>query len=391
MQYIVRVVEGSIKRYLKIFPAVAVTGPRQSGKSTTLKQIFIPRYEYVSFDDPLVCDFLADDPEGFMKKYSNRVIFDEAQKVPQIFHYLKMAIDRDRQNYGKYILTGSSQFTLLKQITESLAGRVGSVSLLPFQRGEIPHPLKAQQMLMGSYPELIGRKYKFSQEWFGAYINHYIERDVRSLYNIGNLRDFQRLVMLLAARASQELNMSALAGEIGVNVKTVQNWISVLEASYIIFLVPSYHANFGKRIVKRPKVYFYDTGLVCYLTGIDNEKVLRKGPMDGPVFENYVVSEIRKFIAHHGLETAMYYFRSNLGIEVDLILERKAKQRVDFIEIKSGQTPKQEMVKSMANIINLKKKHQRQRGYLIYRGRDIKDFRDGIHCLNYKNPEDIFS
>ena len=331
MKYIPRHIEKVLRSYLRMFPAVSLTGPRQSGKSTTLQQMFDGKYTYVSFDDPLTVEFFTQDPKGFIGKYKDKVIFDEAQKAPLLFNYLKIAIDQDRHKYGKFILTGSSQFKLVTQITETLAGRIGSLSLLPFHMYEIPKRWRRQQILKGSYPELIHLKYQNTLRWYSAYVSLYIERDVRNIANVGNLRDFQRLIKLLSARVSQELNFSSLAKEIGVTVRTVQNWISILEASYIIFLLPSYHKNLGKRLVKRPKIYFYDTGLVCYFTGIETEDVLRKGPLDGPIFENYIVAEIQKWILHHGLNDQLYYFRTNLGIEVDLIIENLTKNQLRLI------------------------------------------------------------
>ncbi|MFC1510663.1 ATP-binding protein [Candidatus Omnitrophota bacterium] len=394
MKYCPRQIEKTVKDYLKIFPAVSLTGPRQSGKSTMLQEMLGGKYTYVTFDDPLTVEFLAHDPQGFMNKYANKVIFDEAQKVPLLFHYLKIAIDNDRHNYGKYILTGSSQFSLVKQITETLAGRIGSLSLLPFQMEELPQHYRSQQILKGSYPELTHLKYQHSEEWYGAYVNHYVERDVRNIANVGNLRDFQRLIQLLAARTSQELNVSSLSKEIGVTVRTLQNWISVLEASYIIFLVPSYHKNLGKRIIKRPKLYFYDTGLVCYFTGIRNEDVLRQGPLDGPIFENFVVAELKKWIRHHGLKNQMSYFRSNLGIEVDLILEDGSQQYTQLIEIKSSETPKVGMFKHLQKVAELEKDKSGSVGdilnVLIYRGQTIPDFREGCACLNYREMNNLF-
>lgn len=387
MQYIPRHIETPLREYLKIFPAVSLTGPRQSGKSTTLREMFQTEYAYVTFDDPLTLDYLDKDPKGFMRKYTNHVIFDEAQKAPLLFNYLKIAIDEDRHNYGKFILTGSSQFSLIKQITETLAGRIGALSLLPFHMNELPQKWRKQQMLKGSYPELVHLKYANTSEWYGAYINHYIERDVRSIANIGNLSDFQRLIKLLAARVSQELNASSLANDIGVTVRTVQNWISILEASYVIFLVPSYHKNLGKRIVKRPKLYFYDTGLVCYFTGIEEEAVLRKGPLDGPIFENYTVAEIKKWIMHHGLKDQLFYFRTNLGIEVDTIIENQAENILRLIEIKSTETARPEMFKHILKIKELESQKQNRKkqikSLLIYRGETIPEFREGCECLNY--------
>ena len=387
MKYIPRQIEKPLREYLKIFPAVSLTGPRQSGKSTMLREMFENQYTYVSFDDPLTLDFFAQDPTGFMNQYANRVIFDEAQKAPLLFNYLKIAIDEDRHNYGKFILTGSSQFSLIKQITETLAGRIGALSLLPFHMIELPAQWRKEQMLKGSYPELVHLKYANTSQWYGAYVNHYIERDVRNIANVGNLSDFQRLIKLLSARVSQELNVSSLANDIGVTVRTVQSWISILEASYIIFLVPSYHRNLGKRIVKRPKLYFYDTGLVCYFTGIEEEAILRKGPLDGPIFENYIIAEIKKWIMHHGLKDQLFYFRTNLGIEVDLIIENQAENILQLIEIKSTETAKTEMFQNILRVKELESKNQKIKkqikSLLIYRGETIPEFREGLGCLNY--------
>ena len=390
MKYLHRVLEGTLNKYLKSFCAVGITGPRQSGKSTTLKHVLGKDYEYISFDDPFLIEYFNRDPRGFFQRYSNRIIIDEVQKAPQIFNYLKMAIDNDRDNYGKYVITGSSQFTLIKHVSETLAGRIGLLSLLPFQTDEMPVKLRPGQILSGSYPELVNRGYYNSREWYAAYISNYIERDVRSLYNIGNLRDFQRLVLLLAARTAQELNMSRLAAEVGVSVKTIQNWLSVLEASYIIFMLPAYHNNLGKRIVKRPKLYFYDTGIVCYLTGITSAEILNKGPLSGPIFENLIVSEVKKIITHKNLNTAMFYFRSNLGIEADLILEDKDKNNLMYAEIKNTHTINYKMVENIVQLIGLDNKSShilpfKFSGHLIYRGNKSETLKDNIASINYND------
>jgi predicted AAA+ superfamily ATPase len=368
---------------------VALTGPRQSGKSTTLRQL-LTDYAYITFDDPVNLEFFNHDPKGFLKQYPDRIIFDEAQKVPELFHYLKIEIDKDRGNYGKYFLTGSSQFSFIKNITETLAGRIGMLSLLPFECNEIPERMRNDQLVSGSYPELIVRDYAGGREWYASYAANYIDRDVRSLYNIGNLKDFQRLVFLLAANTSQELNMNKYANDIGVTVKTIKAWISVLEASYIIFLLHAYYKNLGKRIVKRPKLYFYDTGLLCYLTGIDSNTLLNKGPLAGPLFENYIIAEMKKSMVLHNRNSKLYYFRSNLGMEADLILDDKDNRILDFIEIKNTHTPKIRMVDSIIKMLELEKQSEHilpyeLKGSLIYKGESKDIFTKNISAYNYKD------
>ena len=393
MIYFSRKLEKVLEEFLQIFPVVAVTGPRQSGKSTLLRKVYNEKYTYITFDDSLMIDFFENDPKGFIIKYYDKVIFDEVQKNPGIFSYIKMAVDNDRNKYGKFILTGSSQFTLIDKITESLAGRIGMLSLLPFQKNEIPANLHELQIIKGSYPELIAREYKNSREWYASYINTYLEKDVRSIYNLGNLRDFQKLIMLLAARCSQELNLSVLANEIGITAKTLQKWISVLESSYIIFLLPSYHKNLGKRIVKRPKIFFYDTGIICYLTGISNLELLEKGPLAGPVFENYIISEIKKTICHLNLDHSLYYFRNNQGLESDLIIQDRMNNKVLYLEIKNNHTPKYKMVENLKKLLRLEKESvsgvsECVEGYLIYKGEESGQFTDNIY---YQNLTDFLS
>ena len=387
MSYYPRIIENTLREYLKIFPAVAVTGPRQSGKSTLLKEVFLSEYAYVTFDDPVNIDLFRTDPKGFMKTYAGKTIFDEVQKVPEIFNYLKIMIDSDRTQYGKFILTGSNQFQVHKQITETLAGRIGLLSLLPFQLTETPPGLRSEFILNGSYPELIARQYLGAREWYASYIQNYIERDVRNITQIENLRDFQRLLFLLAARTSQELNMSSLSADIGVTVKTVQKWISVLEASYLVFLLPPFHRNYGKRIVKRPKIYFYDTGLVCYLTGLRSLETLNQGPLAGPVFENLVVSDIKKNVLNRNRDAALYYFRTNAGLEVDLIIETNDK--IIPMEIKQSATFRMQMAGPLMKIMQLEAenkfnaRHYDIQGKLLYQGEEKYDLSGNVSCLNY--------
>lgn len=335
MNYTHRVAESTLQRYLKAFPVVGLTGPRQSGKSTLLR-FSLPDYTYVTFDDPKNIMSFTDDPEGFLKQYAKQVIFDEVQFVPEIFHYIKINVDQNRSDYGNFVLTGSSQFKFLQHATESLAGRIGLMSLLPFQFVEMPKSTVSESIFRGAYPELVLRDYYESSLWYASYLETYLSKDIRVLSNIGDIRDFQRFLQLLAANATQLLDMSLYARDIGVSVPTIKRWLSILEASYIIFIVSPFYENYGKRIIKSPKVYFYDTGLVSYLTGVTTYGQYDQGPMAGAIFENYVVSEILKKELHLASLTALYYFRTQDKVEIDLIVDRKSSK--DFIEIKKSAT-----------------------------------------------------
>lgn len=379
--YYKRKLESTLIQYLSAFPAVAVTGPRQSGKSTMLKQL-LPEYTYITFDDPKIVELFEDDPEQFLKRYGDKVIFDEVQRMPTLFHYIKIAIDNDRQNYGKFILTGSAQFSLLNSITESLAGRVGMLTLLPFSFSEIPEATRAHSLPFGSYPELVNRQYHMKEQWYSAYVNTYFERDVRQIQNIGDLRDFKRLINLLAANVSQELNYSTYANDLGVAVNTIKRWISVLEASYILFLLPPYYENFGKRITKSPKVYFYDTGLVSYLTGTETFKQYDQGPMAGALFENYVISEILKKYRHENKNVDLYYYRAHQSTEIDLICDFKAYRH--FIELKKSATFKVPMLKHLKKLFETGITTEDDKGFLVYNG-DALDYNGHISAVNYQH------
>lgn len=376
MPYHHRVIESKLREYLAAFPVVGITGPRQSGKSTLLQNC-LPEYQYVTFDDFNTMKMFDDDPVKFMAIYSDKVIFDEAQKVPGLFDLVKLSVDKDRANYGKYVLTGSSQFSFVKGIRESLAGRMGTLSLLPYQFTEIPEGLRQDAIYRGSYPEIVNREYAYSQNWYDAYIETYIERDVRNLSNIGNLIDFRRFINLLAANTSSIINMSTYANDLNVNVGTIKNWISVLEASFIIFLVQPYYKNYGKRIIKSPKVYFYDTGLVAYLTGLKTRELYENGPLKGKLFENYIVSEILKKEYHYKTNGKLYYYRTSHGVEVDLIVDYQTHR--SLVEIKSSMSYRQKNLLPMSNILE-----ENDRGYLLYQG-VYAPYADRISIVNYQD------
>lgn len=376
MKYLNRIAQKTVDRYLSIFPVVAITGPRQSGKSTLLQNI-LPSYQYVTFDDPAMVLLFEDDPEGFLSGYSEQVIFDEAQYVPELFRYIKILVDKDRHNYGRFVLTGSAQFSMMQNITESLAGRIGILSLLPFQYEEMPLLCRDTSIFKGAYPELVLRNYLESELWYSSYIDTYLNKDVRHMSNIGDLRDFQRLVSLLAANTSSALNYSTYAGDIGVSVPTIKRWISLLETSYILFLLPPYYENFGKRIVKSSKFYFYDTGLVSYLTGIKNQELYDKGPMAGAIYENYIISEVIKKETHTKTDASFYYLRTSSGQEVDLIIDRKTAK--EWIEIKKSYSFKPKMLQIIKLFLN-----EKDTGYLLYNGVS-KNKINNIQIKNYKD------
>lgn len=377
MKYIKRNIESALAKYLKIFPVVGLTGPRQSGKSTMLKKALDKKFKYVSFDDINAVNFFHNDPKGFMKKYSEYVVFDEIQYVPELFRYIKIAVDNNRDQRGRFILTGSSQFSFMKNVTESLAGRIGLLSLLPFEYKEIPDIYKERSLYLGTYPELSVLKYRDLEFWFTSYINTYLEKDVRAISNIGDIRDFTTFIKLLASRTSQILSLSVISREIGVSVNTVKRWISILEASYIIFLLPPFYNNFGKRLVKSPKIYFHDTGLVSFLIGIDNKKTFDRTPFAGAIFENYIISNVIKKVYNKGLKPEIYFLRTSNGNEIDLILNNKGK--LSFIEIKRSSTFKINMISEIKSIVT-----PDSDGKLIYMG-DPVSYNDQIKIENYKD------
>lgn len=371
--YVSRVSSSLLERLTKSSPVIGITGPRQSGKTTLIRHQ-LPGYQYITFDDERMIDYFESDPNGFLDQYHEQVIFDEVQFVPKLFNRIKMLVDQNRNQYGRFILTGSSQFAFLKNVSESLAGRIGLMTQLPFQFSEVPSELHKESVYQGGYPELVLRHYNESQLWYSSYLDTYLTKDVRSLMQIGDMRDFRRLIQLLAANVSQQLDMSQYANDIGVSVPTIKRWLSVLEASYIIFLLAPYYKNFGKRIVKSPKIYFYDTGLVSYLTGISTYELYDKGPLAGALFENYIVSEILKNIKHTASHVEIYYLRTQDKAEVDLIIDKKTS--VDFIEIKKSKTYSPRMAISLKKFAS-----EDDRSIVLYQG---DSFMQGhVHVLNY--------
>lgn len=335
---ITRLLSSTLRRLAASFPIVAITGPRQSGKTTLSRAIFAGK-PYVSLEDPAERAFALEDPKGFLARFSQGAIFDEAQRWPDLFSYLQGMVDENRAP-GRFVLTGSQQFGLLSGVSQSLAGRVGLSRLLPLALAETPSISNDTAdldtlMTKGGYPALHAESVA-PTDWFSSYVATYIERDVRQVLNIQDLSAFQRFLRLCAGRTGQLLNLSALAGETGISASTARAWMSVLEASDLVFLLPPYHRNFGKRLVKSPKLYFVDVGLACWLLGIRDPEVLRLHPLRGALFETLVVSEFLKDRHNQGLTADLYFWRDNNGVEADLLFEQQGK--LQTVEIKSGQT-----------------------------------------------------
>ncbi|WP_018939120.1 MULTISPECIES: ATP-binding protein [unclassified Thioalkalivibrio] len=333
-----RTAETLVRELLSGFPIVTVTGPRQSGKTTLSREVMADR-PYRSLEDPDVRALALDDPRGFLSQCPDGAVLDEVQRAPELFSYLQTHVDGDGR-MGRFLLTGSQQFGLMSGISQSLAGRSAFVELLPLSHAELvgagqaPSALDAM-MFTGGYPALYDRPVS-PRQWFPAYVTAYVERDVRQLLQVQDLDAFQRFVRLCAGRSGQVLNLSSLATDCGITHNTAKAWISVLEASYVLFLLRPHHANFNKRLIKSPKLYFHDTGLLCWLLGVQTPEQLVVHPLRGQVFETYVISELRKAFLNRGEPPLFHFWRDSNGNEVDLLIEWAG--GLMPVEIKSGQT-----------------------------------------------------
>ncbi|HCS21531.1 MAG TPA: AAA family ATPase [Bacteroidetes bacterium] len=371
-----RKAKAELEQLSREFKAVSVIGPRQSGKTTLVRSTFLDK-PYVSLENPDTRQFATDDPRGFLDNFIEGAIIDEIQRVPQLFSYLQQRLDESNQK-GLFILTGSNNFLIQEQITQSLAGRIAILNLLPLSIQEIgelrPHTLD-EMLIKGSYPELYAHEIS-PIRWHNNYIQTYLERDVRLIRNIGNLQMFERFIRLCAARIGQLLNMNSLAIETGIDMKTVSAWLSVLESSFVVFRLKPHHANFNKRIVKMPKLYFCDTGLAAALLGIERPDQMNLHPMRGNLFENLIVADLLKNRYNLGLPSNLYFWRDNVGHEVDIIQDQAGE--LTAIEIKSGRTITPEFFKGLNYWNSLT---QTKGGMLIYGGDKIQKRSDGISIL----------
>jgi len=375
-----RDVERTIKKLFRQMPLVAVVGPRQSGKSTLLKSLY-PKIKYVSLEDPDRRLFAREDPRRFLSAYGPPAIIDEVQQAPELFSYLQTLID-DTGRAGQYLLSGSQNFLLLSQVSQSLAGRVGLVTLLPFSFNEagVSRLTADELMFKGFYPR-IWDKHLDSAQWYSGYVQTYLEKDVRQIKNITNLILFQKFLKLAAGRTGQSLNLSSLGNEVGVNHNTIQSWLSILEASFITFRLPPYYRNINKRLVKTPKLYFYDTGLAASLMEIDSARQLASHPLRGALFETMIVNELIKKNFNRGQLPRAYYLQDKSGHEVDLIF----KQQNDLlgIEIKAGETTAGDYFDNLIYWQG-KKLIDKNRSLVIYGGRENQP-RESGRVMSWRN------
>jgi len=379
-----RKAEESLRGLAAQFKAVAVIGPRQSGK-TTLSRFVFPDKPYISLENPDTRRFAMEDPRGFLAQFPDGAVLDEAQRQPELFSYLQEILDESPVP-GKFIITGSNNFLLQANISQSLAGRIAYLVLLPFSAFELP--LKIDQnfremIFKGFFPPLFDQPVEVVS-WYDNYLRTYVERDVRQLKNISDLHTFERFLRLCAGRIGQLLNMSSLAIETGVDNKTVAAWISVLESSFIVYRLQPHHRNFNKRVVKMAKLYFYDTGLACSLLGIQTEAQLTWHPAGGSLFENFVINELIKFRFNRGQANNLYFWRDSVGHEIDVIIEQG--NNLYPVEIKSGQTITPEYFRNLSFWQSL---YGETNATVVYGGKTSQRRSNGIEIIPWQELETL--
>ena len=400
--YLSRSLEPVLARAVREFPSVILMGPRQSGKTTLLQHRFSATHAYVSLDAPDARAAASEDPRGFLNFHAPPVIIDEVQHAPALLPYIKERIDTERHAKGRYLLTGSQNLLLSEKVTETLAGRAAILTLLPLSNREIDgqpdRPLYWQEskeqdagkiafgtrlwerLLRGGYPEVVTEPDRDLWLWQQSYMQTYLERDVRALRQVGDLTEYQAFMRLLAARSASLLSLSNLARDLGVAVNTVKAWLSILEATYQIIILRPYHANLGKRMVKAPKVYFSDPGILCNLCGLKDPIHAAQGPMGGAIFETAVVSEVVRSLTHQGGAPRVYFWRTQTGDEVDLIVDTPEGPLP--IEVKLSETPKRAYSKG---IDLFRKRHQAPtlNGYVVHPGDAHLPLVEGVRALPF--------
>ena len=373
---------------LKEYPVVTLLGPRQAGK-TTLARGLLKNYAYVSLETPDVLAFAQDDPRGFLAQYPNETIFDEIPRAPHLISYLQSIVDESGKT-GQFVLTGSHQLELRAAITQSLAGRTGILNLLPFSITE----LEAANIVFDKFEEYVftgflPRVYDQNQRPSTAYANYYqtyIERDVRQIIQLKDASLFDKFMRLLAGRTGQIMNYQSLASDVGVDGKTIKEWLSILEASFVVFKLSPYFENFGKRVIKSPKYYFMDTGLLSYLLGIEKPEQVTRDPLVGQLFENMIILEALKTRYNLGQVPNLYFYRDSHGNEIDLLYA--SGRDLVGIEVKSSSTFTPHFKKSLLQFSE--KQQPLQSSYVVYNGEE-RQFSDGVKAINFRNTSDIFA
>ena len=343
MAYIHRALEAQLKTKTKGFPALMLTGPRRSGKTTLLRTCF-PEAGYHLLEDLDVVARIKDDPRSFVENLRPPVILDEIQNVPELLNYIRTRVDLSDRKGTRWFLTGSQEPALMKGVGESMAGRAAMFTLLPLAREESPQV----SVFRGGFPEIVTKRAE-ADTWFRSYIQTYLERDVRSISSLRDLTTFRKFLALVASRIGQMLNKSEIAGPLGVSVPTVGQWLNILEATHQVILVPPFYENFGKRLVKSPKIYLADSGLAAYLLGIDSEKAMARSPFLGALFEGFVAGEIVKAQLNRGKRKELYYFRDRPGLEVDFLVPRGDREMF-LIEAKASRTIRPDDTRSMSRL-----------------------------------------
>jgi uncharacterized protein len=369
-----RQISDSILNLTSKFPILSISGPRQSGKTTLLKQIF-PDYQYLNLEEPDLRDFANEDPRGFLRQYDKFVIFDEVQRVPKLFSYLQAKVDND-QIMGQFVLSGSQNFLLMEKITQSLAGRVALFKLMPFSHAELGD-LRSEDvhetLFKGGYPVIFDRTIE-PATYFQQYLETYLERDVRTLSVVKDLAQFRIFMRLAAGRVGQPLNVHSLATESGITVPTLKNWLSILEASFIIFQIQPYFENFNKRLTKSTKLYFADTGLLCNLLGIRAAEPLQTHPLRGSIFENMVIAELQKNRWNRGENAEFYFWKDSNGVEIDF-LEILA-NKFNLFESKCSFTPNMDFFKGIKSFERISNKEIAQK-MVIYANDESRNYSAG--------------
>ncbi|MGD0466096.1 MAG: ATP-binding protein [Gammaproteobacteria bacterium] len=380
-----RTLKNSLKQLATTYPIVALMGPRQSGK-TTLAKLTFPNFKYVTLEDLDTRTYAQEDPRDFLLYYSNGAIIDEIQRVPTLFSYIQTHVDKTNK-VGQFILTGSQNFLLLEKITQSLAGRVALLKLLPLDLNELQkadfalESIQLEKLLFkGFYPKIHASNLS-STIWYSNYIQTYLERDVRTIKNIHDLSQFQLFLKMCAHRAGQLLNLSELGNECGINHNTVQGWLSILEASFIVYRLCPYYVNFNKRLTKMPKLYFYDTGLLCNLLNIQEASQISVHSYKGMIFENFVITDLIKQQLHNNTIIPFYFWRDKLGNEIDCVIEKF--NDLILIEIKSGKTIANDFFKGLRYWDKISDQ-KNYRKYLVYGGKENQK-REIVNIIGWNN------